>query len=159
LKAFFHSIVDDGYEMDEEALAKFAKKTPKKMVSNLQYTLKTLHAALEQTLNCSFITECFSSDAKSTLFFLYYTEESVPSSIPLEKSPYCLLVVGDFSYYPFDVTVNMNDYRLHAVFDNAKCIYFEGDVWKEWNGDITTEVLCDNVCKVAGTKALSYVRV
>lgn len=144
--------------MDEESFTKFASKTPKKMLSNLQHTLKTLHAALEISTNCSFITDCFSIDTKGTVFCLYHTDESVPPSLSLERNPYCLLVGGEFNYFPFDVTVNDIDYRLHAVFDTIRCIYFEDNTWKEWTGDRTTEVSSDAVYKVAGTKALSYVK-
>lgn len=157
LKKYCHALID-GRGVEEEVISRLGgNKMPKKLTSGLQHTLKTLHAALEVSPNSSFIADCFAIDANKTVFVWYYDEESVPGSLTFERTPKCLMTVTSASYYPFDVTVNQNEFRLHAVFNSQSTIYSDGDVWKEWDGHSTLEVPSDKACKIVGLKALSYV--
>jgi hypothetical protein len=162
LKKYYHALID-GKELDMDDLNALVSKTPKKLQNCLQHTLKTMHAALEVSHNCSFITDVLSINEQNTVFFLYHEGESVPASMAVGTPPHCLLIFGDtITYHPFTMTINQtHEYRLLATFDSARCLYVDEGGWKEWDGNTTTACQYESVvCKSkSGAKCLSYVRV
>lgn len=158
VQSYYHALVDGTPDVDDKVLETLGRKLPKKLANGLQYTLKTLHTALEVATNSSFITDCFSFDKNGTVFIKHHDGDTISSqTLQLDRAPPCLLASTAASFYPFDLSINDKEFSLHAVFDANRCIYYQ-DSWKEWDGVVTREVANREVCRITGPKILSYIQ-
>lgn len=147
IKQYFHCLLDEGSTTSDQSdiYTKLTQKAPKKFFSLVQYTLKTLHNALQHQNSAStFISDCFSI-GDNTLW--YEQEGTMEPNLTVQKEPKCLLVFAtNVSFYPFEITVNTKPYRLHATFDSERCVYFDGTTWMLRDGTSHNVVDTNKVC-------------